>query len=207
MAYNFNGSQTLSNSTLNQNVPLTVSFWARPTNAPGAWQDMLSIGDPGGDQYALSLAFDNSGKLNAYSYTAGGFFQSISSTIYTRNVWHHCVGVWASTSSRTSYLNGIASATATGTGTITFVRLAIASWVTLSADRLIGDMADIGIWNTALSAQEISSLSRGVSCSKIRPQNLRFYAPLIRSIQDIKNGFIISSNGGPTITTHPRIYL
>jgi len=66
--------------------------------------------------------------------------------------------------------------------------------------------AEIGIWNAALTAAEIASLANGMTCDKVRPQNLVFYSPLIRDLIDQKGGLTITNNNGATVATHPRVY-
>lgn len=66
--------------------------------------------------------------------------------------------------------------------------------------------AEVGIWNAALTAAEIASLAKGMTCDKIRPQNLVFYAPLVRDIIDQKGGLTITNNNGATVANHPRVY-
>lgn len=67
-------------------------------------------------------------------------------------------------------------------------------------------MAEVGIWNVALTQPEIASLAKGITCDKIRPQNLVFYAPLVRDLIDAKGGRAITNNNGATVAPHPRIY-
>jgi hypothetical protein len=69
-----------------------------------------------------------------------------------------------------------------------------------------GDIAEVGIWNVALTAAEIAPLAKGMTCDKIRPQNLVFYAPLVRDLIDQKGGLTITNNNGATVATHPRVY-
>ena len=66
--------------------------------------------------------------------------------------------------------------------------------------------SEIGVWNDALTAAEIASLAKGITCDKIRPQNLVFYAPLVRDLIDQKGGLAINNNNGATVAPHPRIY-
>lgn len=73
-------------------------------------------------------------------------------------------------------------------------------------DRLTGEMAEVGIWNDALTAAEIASLAKGMTCDKVRPQSLVFYAPLVRDLIDQKGGLTITNNNGATVANHPRIY-
>ncbi len=69
-----------------------------------------------------------------------------------------------------------------------------------------GRIAEVGIWNAALTAEEIASLAKGMTCDKVRPQNLVFYAPLVRDLVDQKGGLTITNNNGATVADHPRVY-
>jgi len=69
-----------------------------------------------------------------------------------------------------------------------------------------GRIAEVGIWNAALTAAEIDSLAKGMTCDKVRPQSLVFYAPLVRELIDQKGGLTITNNNGATVANHPRIY-
>ena len=71
---------------------------------------------------------------------------------------------------------------------------------------LSGRVADVGVWNVALTDAEVASLAKGMTCDKIRPQNLVFYAPLIRDLIDQKGGLTITNNNAATVATHPRVY-
>ena len=69
-----------------------------------------------------------------------------------------------------------------------------------------GKIAEVGIWNAALTTAEIASLASGIICDKIRPQSLVFYAPLVRDLIDQKGGLPITNNNSATVANHPRIY-
>ena len=69
-----------------------------------------------------------------------------------------------------------------------------------------GQAAEVGIWNVALTDAEIASLADGMTCDKVRPQSLVFYAPLIRDLQDVRGGLTITNNNGATVANHPRVY-
>jgi hypothetical protein len=66
--------------------------------------------------------------------------------------------------------------------------------------------AEVGIWNAALTAAEVAALAKGMTCDKIRPQSLVFYAPLVRDLVDQKGGLTITNNNGATVANHPRVY-
>lgn len=69
-----------------------------------------------------------------------------------------------------------------------------------------GQAAEVGIWNAALTADEIASLADGFTCDKVRPQSLVFYAPLVRDLIDYKRGLTITNNNTATVANHPRVY-
>ena len=69
-----------------------------------------------------------------------------------------------------------------------------------------GLIAEVGIWNVALTAAEIASLAKGMTCDKVRPSALVFYAPLIRSLQDLSRAAAITNNNTATVADHPRVY-
>jgi hypothetical protein len=73
-------------------------------------------------------------------------------------------------------------------------------------DLLNGRIAEVGIWNVALTAAEIASLADGMTCDKVRPQSLVFYAPLVRDLQDVRGGLTITNNNTATVANHPRVY-
>jgi hypothetical protein len=68
-----------------------------------------------------------------------------------------------------------------------------------------GDFAELGMWQATLTAEEVASLAKGMTCDKIRPQSLVYYTPLIRDIQDLARGMTLS-NTNSTVADHPRIY-
>ena len=69
-----------------------------------------------------------------------------------------------------------------------------------------GAIAEVGIWNDDLTAAEVASLAKGMTCDKIRPQSLVFYAPLVRDLIDQKGGLAITNNNAATVSNHPRVY-
>ena len=62
------------------------------------------------------------------------------------------------------------------------------------------------MWNAALTDAEIASLAKGYKPTRIRPQSLVFYAPLIRDLQDTRGSLAITNNNSATVANHPRVY-
>jgi hypothetical protein len=66
-----------------------------------------------------------------------------------------------------------------------------------------GYVAEVALWGATLSAQEIQSLYSGVPADRIRPQNLAFYAPLIRDLNTVVGDYTLSPESGTTFTSLP----
>lgn len=125
------------------------------------------------------------------------------------NTWIHVCGVFACSTSRTAYLNGANPETNTaniGTQNAPTYVMVGARYNVSVGSYWNGDLAEVGIWNAELTADEIASLAKGMPCSLIRPQNLALYMPLIRNLQEIMENPTITNNNGAAVTSHPRIY-
>ena len=146
--------------------------------------------------------------IRAGTYDGGYSFAS-SASAPSANTWSHAAGVFGATNSRIAYLNG----TAGTESTVDRPNLANIDSIGIGAlnrptreEFFNGLIADVGIWNVGLTAAEIASLAKGVTCDKVRPQSLVFYAPLIRNLQDVRGGRIITNNNTATVVNHTRVY-
>jgi hypothetical protein len=213
MAFSFNGSnQMLSNNVavLSAN-PITMSCWARPerNDRPEA---LMSLGSSTTltPLYVLRLRGDLPGdQVDAQERNDANQIAGSQGLTFAINTWQHFCSVFATTSSRTVYVDGTAAAenTTTITGTKTMDRTALGVLIRPTPDQYFqGRLAECAIWNAALTAAEIASLAKGMTPDKIRPQNLVFYAPLVRNLQDVRGGLTITNNNGATVANHPRVY-
>ena len=205
MAYEFlaTSSRRLTTaSTPVNSTPLTIACWYKHDIA--SVQDPLSIASSTANYFSISsrgnglsvdfITNDGSGNIGARS-TANAIVNS----------WNHACGVAASATSRTIYLNGGSSATNTTSKTPTVSGIVIGARFTTTAS-FTGGIAEVGIWNAALTAAEVASLAKGMTCDKVRPQSLVFYAPLVRDLIDQKGGLAITNNNGATVANHTRVY-
>lgn len=212
MAISFSGSlqSYYSASTPVTAVPLTIACWMnKPSATTGAFVAGI-MRNAGALWYGFYLYATNTGKVSASAANNNVFAEAQSTTSYSANTWHHVCGVFASNTSRTIYLDGAGSATNTTSLTPTLIDI-----VTIAAARksgnvdnyLNGSLAEVAIWNAALTEPEAKSLSAGMSPKLVRPQSLVLYVPLIRSPQDQKAALAFTTQGSPTVATHPRVYL
>lgn len=209
MAYSFSsGDQSyISADTVPvSSVPFTISAQVYPTQiAQGIIVAFTSTANT--DRY--NIAMISNGEFVCSSTVNNVVSQSITAgRSMSINTWYHVVGVYSSATNRQAWLNGI-SATANTTSSSPVVnRMQIGARLIPSINSVfIGRIANVGIWNVSLTSAEIVSLSKGVSCNMIRPQNLIFHAPLIRDLIDTNRGLTLTNNNTATIADHPRIYI
>ena len=208
MAYEFTSASSQYLSTASAPVtatPLTLACWFRPTNVADT-RYILSLGAAtANDSHSI---YHGSSSLFAVS-TDTASNQATRSITGLSNTWIHACAVFSANNNRQIYANGTAGTANTS----------IRNPVNIAAFRIgsvyfggaIGfyanaNIAEVGIWNAALTADEVASLAKGLTCDKIRPQSLVFYAPLVRNLQDVKGGRVITNNNGATVAIHPRVY-
>ena len=123
------------------------------------------------------------------------------------NTWNHVAAVFASNSSRSPYLNGGSKDTSTvAQNTVTSDKIFIGQG--LGSGYTSGRIADVAIWNAALTDTEIAILALGYSPLTIRPQSLVSYWPLIGRTSpeiDLVGGYGLTLVNAPTAAAHPRI--
>lgn len=134
-------------------------------------------------------------------------------TSVNTNVWIHVVAT-KSTGSTTAdfalYINGIAETVSLLSGanhtgsTVGAAQFALAARDG-AGQYWNGSLAEAGMWDIVLTEQQAKSLAKGMKCSRVMPQNLKFYAPLVRNGVSLQNG-TLTVNNGPTVANHPRVY-
>lgn len=207
MAYAFNGTnQYLRTASCPVSaVPLTIACNTRG-NATGALYPYIVVSD-GANTSRVNVVANADGTFGANQLDSAVGLASISGGTYSANTWIHLCGVFTSASNRSLYVNG--SLINTNTNTVgssnAYTRITIGGNHTQTLFTN-GNIAEVGIWNAALTADEIASLADGMTCDKVRPQSLVFYAPLVRNLQDIKGGLTITNNNSATVAAHPRVY-
>jgi hypothetical protein len=212
MAYEFNGTNqwmTTASSPV-ASTTFTMACWFNSDSITTA-QALIHLVRPGGinPYYGLWAVGSVSGDPVQFSAYGAGISAADTTAGYTANTWTHACGVQSSARNRTVYINGGNSATSTANIPVIPTQIRIGRFVDGSntpAFYLDGRIAEVGIWNADLTAAEVASLAKGITCDKIRPQNLVFYAPLVRDLNDQKGGLTITNNNGATVANHPRVY-
>jgi hypothetical protein len=212
MAYSFNGTtQYLSipdNSNLDVTGALTLACHFKSNSTPSGDHILVSkwVGTGNQRSYLIGLSA-NKIWINISNAGTSGFERFGATNVGTGQ--SHMALTYNPSTSFTGFLNGSADVTSTvgvpasifnSTSNVNISRL------TSGAFHFGGTIAEIGIWSATLTAAEVASLAKGMTCDKIRPQNLVFYAPLVRDLQDVRGGLAITNNNAATVATHPRVY-
>lgn len=169
-AYNFNGTSNYisvpSNSSLSGFNDMTISVWANITQFTGIqglvtkWYFVLDCGN-NTDTYAGSLV-NNTLILTTNYNNVIGYTSQQTFSAGDLNVWKHFVFVSNSAQGISLYINGILAGTGSVPGTICNSTNALFFGSTTPTQRFFkGKLDDIGIWNRALTACEISKLYLG----------------------------------------------
>ena len=192
------------------NYPFTVNLWFYPTVTGVGNMNLLTLHNTTNDQRHSLIADTNT---NRFIYTAFNTFEVTATTTvnYNLNAWNMATAVATSQDSRRAYINNGGSATNTTRRAVTTpTRWLVAGSYAggIVTPSLNGRIAEIGIWNSALGADDISSLYTGQKPTMIRPQNLKVYIPLIRNIQDVKEATssVTSVISDTVVANHPRRY-
>jgi hypothetical protein len=213
MAYDFNGTNqylTAGFSPPSGASERTVSVFLN-SDAYGDRKIIFSgAGTGGGAAFAFSLEQISSSPFILFRHNNGNIRYSSQGL----NQWQHLTAVVPNGATTTDdvivYSNGAQQTGVRNAGSNQTLNTSASNLfigATLDGTQLFdGRMAEVGIWNAALTADEIASLAKGMTCDKVRPQSLVFYAPLVRDLQDVRGGFTITNNNSATVADHPRVY-
>lgn len=208
MAYKFQTNESRSFSSTTPPVtaaPLSLFAW---TNKPAAnWGDetIVAVDKVGGaDLFQITQYLAT---VESYTIAGGGISSTNVSGIAQGDL---CVtGVIASATSRIVFANTTKSATNTVSRTPSGIdRLAI-GFRSYNGNGAYCNtrVAEVAIWNAALTDDEVASLAKGFRPCRVRPQNLVFYAPLIRDVIDARGGITLTASANaPTVDVHYRVY-
>lgn len=205
MAYNFNGtSQYLSMTSAPVTVkPVTIASFARPTSGSS---DVIPVQIGTSTTSNRFLQYISGPRAVGSQINDASTATSITTpTNIANGTWRHCGSTFPDVTLIAAFINGT-KATLAATKTPTGIdRMTIGARTT--ADLFFpGDIAEVAVWDVALTDDEVVSLSKGFKPTRIRPQSLVFYSPLIRNLQDLSGGLAITNNNTATVSAHPRIY-
>lgn len=189
-------------------VPISMSAWFNSDDI-GAHQVLIGLTDFSVvTQYILLIAAGLTGgdPVQAIKEGAGSVTAS-TSTGFSANTWHHAAGVFAAVADTRVYIDGGSKGTSAVASTPSGLDTTTLGSLRRSAGSLwhmSGRIAEAAIWNIALSDAEVAVLAEGYSPLLVHPQNLVFYAPLVRELVEPIGGVTLT-NAGSTVGDHCRV--
>lgn len=161
-------------------APMTMAAWVKPATH-NATNDILSISDATVNLHAFVLRQSSTGSIQAVTDASGTLSNSASAGTVSNGTWAHAAAVFASASSRTAYLNGTAATADTTALTPTAGSLGLTLIGAIFGgpqNFYNGDIAEVALWNVALTAADVAVLALGVSPLLVRPDALVSYSVL-----------------------------
>ena len=157
--------------------PMTIACWFyRDTALFSTSEYLVGIGKAGPvANYNLELGIGSTVRAVARN---GGSDGIADSGTFSNDTWNHAVAVFATDTSRTAYLNGVAGTENTNNvaNPSPFVFYSIGANL-VSGNAFGGRIAEVAIWDVAISEDEISQLAAGFSPFLVRSSDLVAYYP------------------------------
>ena len=215
MARNFvaASSQYLSKSSMaDPGWPMTVACRFRPTAAGVGTIRRLVTFSTAGVVEVRGLYLDATEHLGIqeYSDASGGINATVASTgTVTVNAWTSGVGVFATRVSRTLYLPGESQVNTTNCAPASNL-FTVGRREDNASQYFDGDLADIAIWNVALTAAEVALYQAGLSPLLIRPNAIVNYWPLVGVFSpeiELFSRQELTLGNAPIAAAHPPVIL
>lgn len=187
----------------------SVSLWARPTSTTGGafaarWEDV-------GAAQQWIMEFNGSNWTVLFSIRDSGYRTATTAiNALTQNVWAHLALVYSSQSGDSFvrvFINGVQAAFASAAiGSSLFGQTTPFGIGGRHAGNgeFVGDLAELATFTRRLRESEVIALSKGLSPGRFRPD---CYIPFIRSVEDRRSNYQITTVGSPGASAHPRIYI
>ena len=192
-------------------VPISYSmrFW---TESLTINQVILTVARAGGntDDWRVLLGGSiTNDPFRALAWRSGaGSFKDIQISPAVQT-WYQVGGMWKSSSAHMTVVadGTLAIETALNHTPLNVDGVRIGARIDADAATLVdGRVAEVGLWNVELTADEWAALGKGYSPACIRPSGLVFYCPLIDdSDVDLISGNALTATGSPTVGEHPPV--
>ncbi len=192
-------------------APCSMSCWFY-ANDVTANHTLMSVADSATntDAFVLRAAGVAAGDPVRAIAEAGGSSGVSSTTAYSAATWSQAGAVFASSTSRTAYLNGVAATantTAITPSSLDRVSIGNLDW-TPRAQYTDGRIAEAAIWDAALTDAEMAMLGKGYCPLFVRPESLVCYWPLHGNYSpeiDVVGTFPLTLVNSPTHQDHPKV--
>jgi hypothetical protein len=210
MSRAFTAAQYIENSAVPVSAPpFTISAWVRNTGSFANFPFIVTLYTASSTNNRHSLFVYNTGAIGAATRDAATTGDSITTALIADSNWHHAAGIWTSSSSRSSFLDGTSKNTDTTAITpSTPNRFSVGAWNAGANDGITGNIQEVAVWSVALDDNEIANLATGLCALRVRPQSLVVYLPVIGFSSpdiDIIGRFDMTVTGATVSGEEPRI--
>jgi hypothetical protein len=195
-------------------TPLSMAGWFYTDDAT-AYQAIVALTDTSADNlnYFSLQADGGTAGDPVTAITADGTANSnaTSTTGFSTNTWHHACGVFAAANDRAVFLDGGSKGVSTVSRTPSGIDGTSVGRRTDSGSGqyMSGRLAEVAIWNAALSDAECQQLANGYKPSEVNTANLVAYWPLytVSDLEDKAGNYDLTAYNSPTTENqHPWIY-
>lgn len=207
-------------STANYLSNTTIPFSAAPaTIAAWVYKTSTAIGGVAGvtknsNNATFRVYVDASSKVVATHYNGTTVGAAVTTASVSTNTWTHVAAVFNTTASRSAFLNGANKVTNTTsvTGALTFDRTLLGALGNTSSvgSPLAGYLAEVAMWDIALSDADIAVLATGVSPLAMHPEAIVAYWPLVGGNSpetNVVSTATLTITGSLSAAAHPRIIM
>jgi hypothetical protein len=182
-------------------TPCTVLCWFWATIAADGGVALKLYDNANPTLNYFHVHFDDSRKMMATQRSVDVQATATHATTITNNNWRSAGALFVSNTSRFAIYN--ASLSPENTTSVTSFgapdRLAIAIDTPAAVH-----IAELAVWNVALTQAEITAFNIGYCPLLIRPDSLRFYVPNVRNDGD-RYGISLTDTGTIAVQPHPRV--
>lgn len=156
----FDGSsEYLENTTaVVSNFPFTLSAWVKTTATSSQTVVGIFVSTSSNQYYRITLSAAGLPTIEASNTTAR---TASSATAINDGAWHHVAAVFASSTSRTLYVDGVSKATSTtaATFTATINRLSVGRTSNSAPGSYFnGSIDEVSLWSTGLAQADIDAV-------------------------------------------------
>jgi hypothetical protein len=207
-------SYTHADSTvLRPTFPISWGLWFRASSNPGNFKYMMSKVAVAGSHATFAISTNGSGEIramigwgtnpNEFTTTTG-----VSTAFSYDGNWHHYAGIYDGIGVDFRF-DGSSIAFANDTRALAYTSQ---SFFVGSFDGTqlyaAGDYADVTVWNTALTTNDLTSIFSGVASSLIRPDKVVMNWPMLGpgDEPDYFGNQTLTVTGAPTVVDHPKTY-
>jgi hypothetical protein len=165
---------TLNTWMANGSAGLTCSAWVKVPSFVRNNQTILCVAGSGSTTNCIRFQLEAGGcimRVNA------GTNNAQSADIGRPNEWIHVCGTIVSITERSAFINGGGKGTNTTSANCTSTTAGRIGGNNNTGSSINGLVAELTVWNTPLSDNEILLLSKGIKSTQLRLGNIIYYAP------------------------------